>query len=68
MKKQEQYERATIKLKNQQLLQNWSIFATVYISAIEKIPTQNGWYVGMQFGLIGYIRLQFVHKSLKQIQ
>ena len=45
MKKQEQYERATIKLKNQQLLQNWSIFATVYISAIEKIPRYIEWVV-----------------------
>ena len=42
MKKQEQYQRATIKFKNQQLLQNWSIFATVYISAIEKTHRMGG--------------------------
>ena len=44
MKKQEQYQRATIKFKNQQLLQNWSKIATVYmyISAIEKIHRMGG--------------------------
>ena len=45
MKKHEQYQRATIKLKNQQLLQNWSIFATVYVCILVQLKKHIEWVV-----------------------